>query len=131
MLTLGYFSKFPAKYKEREKLTKEVIFTNINTTITEKDTILINSSTNKYQQTMEIYDNNIHTNSPCKVFCNCESFKYEFANALFRAGSLLKPIEFVRSIIKRPKQKNEYNIASGCKHIVVLSRHVLKLKIKK
>jgi len=129
MLTIGYFTKWPAIYKEREKSVKDVVFTSIVPTINE-DTILITSSTNKYTQEMEIKGNNIHLNSPCKVFCSCESFKYEFSNAIFRSGSLLRTIRFIRSIISRPKRKNEFNIASGCKHIVALARAVLKIKLK-
>lgn len=131
MLTLGYFSKFPSAYKDREKLVKDVVFNKISPATKEDDTIFIVSSTGKYTQEVMIQDENIHLNSPCKIFCSCESFKYEFANAVFRSGSLLKPIELVRSIIKRPKEKNEYNIPSGCKHIVALTRQIIKLKIKK
>ena len=80
---------------------------------------------------MEIQDEIIHLNSPVKVFCTCESFKYEFANAVFRAGSLLKSVNFVRSIISRPKEKNQYNVPSGCKHIVALARQVIKIKPKR
>lgn len=127
MLTLGHFSKFPSHYKDREKTVKDVIFTSITSTVKENK-IIINSSTDKYTQEIIIHDTTIHLNSPCGVFCSCESFKYEFANAIFRAGSLIKPIEFVRSIIKRPKEKNEFNIASGCKHIVALSRQAIKIK---
>jgi len=130
MLSIGYFSKWPAIYKTREKSVEDVIFTNINTTVGENE-ITIDSTTEDYTQEIIIKDNTIHLNSPCGVFCSCESFKFEFANAVFRAGSLIKPIEFVRSIIKRPKEKNEFNIPSGCKHIIALSRQVLKMKIKK
>lgn len=131
MLTLGYFSKFPAAYKEREKSVQDVVFNKISPITKEDKTIFIVSSTGKYTQEIMIQDETIHLNSPCKVFCTCESFKYEFANSVFRSGSLLKPIEFVRSIIKRPKEKNEFNIASGCKHIVALARQVIKIKLKK
>ncbi len=131
MLTLGYFSKFPSAYKEREKSVQDVVFNKISPITKEDKTIFIVSSTGKYTQEIMIQDETIHLNSPCKVFCTCESFKYEFANSVFRSGSLLKPIEFVRSIIKRPKEKNEFNIASGCKHIVALVRQVIKIKLKK
>ncbi len=129
-LTLGYFSKFPAAYKDREKFIGEVRFNNIHQDII-KDKIIIHASTDKYQQEMEIQDEIIHLNSPVKVFCTCESFKYEFANAVFRAGSLLKSVNFVRSIISRPKEKNQYNVPSGCKHIVALARQVIKIKPKR
>lgn len=131
MLTLGYFSKFPSKYRDREKSVKDVVFNSIKSTITEKNTIIIKSTTNKYIQEIEVFDDKIHLNSECKVFCNCESFKFEFANPIFKSGSLLKPIEFIRSVVSRPKERNEYNIVSGCKHIVALARAVLKIKIKK
>jgi len=129
-LTLGYFSKFPAAYKDREKSIGEVRFNNIHQDII-KDKIIIHASTDKYQQEIEIQDEVIHLNSPVKVFCTCESFKYEFANAVFKAGSLLKSISFVRSIISRPKEKNQYNVPSGCKHIVALARQTIKIKPKR
>lgn len=129
MLTLGYFSKFPSAYRDREASVKDVIFNKITPTIMD-DTITIESSTDSHTQKIIIHDKSIHLNSHCKVFCSCSSFKFEFANAIFRAGSLLEPIKFVRSISARPKEKNEYNIASGCKHIVALSRQILKFKIK-
>ncbi len=129
MLTVGFFSKFPSAYKDREESIKSVVFNNITPTINENGTIFIKSSTNKYTQEMEIKDETIHLNSPCKIFCSCESFKFEFANAVFKSGSLLKSIEFIRSIVSRPKEKNQFNIPSGCKHIIALSRQILKLKI--
>ena len=129
MLTLGYMSKFPAAYKDREKSIKTVLFNKISPATHSGDKITVVSSTDKYTQEIVIHDKIIHLNSPCKVFCTCSSFKFEFANPVFKAGSLLKPIDFVRSIISRPKEKNEYNIPSGCKHLVALSRQVLKLKI--
>ncbi|MCK9439425.1 MAG: hypothetical protein WC188_04670 [Candidatus Caldatribacteriota bacterium] len=131
MLTLSYFSKFPSVYKDREPSVKEVSFVSIEAERTENKTIFIRSSTGKYKQEIEIFDKDIHLNSPCKVFCSCESFKYEFANSIFRSGSLLQSISFIRSIVSRPKKKNEYNIVSGCKHLVALSRQATKIKLKK
>ena len=130
-LTLGYFSKFPAAYKEREKLVNDVIFTEITYNKSEDQKILVNSRTNKYFQEMEIEGETINLHANVKVFCSCESFKYEFANSIFKSGSLKRPISFIRSIISRPKQKNEHNIPSGCKHIVALSRKIIKIKINR
>jgi len=62
MLTLGYFSKFPAAYKDREKSVKNVIFTNIQRDVTDDGKIIIHARTDKYQQEMEIQDNTIHLN---------------------------------------------------------------------
>lgn len=128
MLSLAYLSKWPSVYRDREKSIKDVLFINITPTVNE-DNITIKSSTDKYTQEIVIYDNTIHLNSSCKIMCSCQSFQFEFANAVFKAGSLIHPIEFVRSIISRPKKKNEYNTPSGCKHIIALVRQVLKLKI--
>jgi hypothetical protein len=130
MLELGYFSKFPAIYRDREKTVNEISFTNIDYEITKNNTILIKSSTEKYDQEVEIVSDMISLKSPCKVYCTCESFKYEFANSLFKSGSLLKAISMVRSIVSRPKRKNPHNVPSGCKHIVALSRKIIKLKHK-
>ena len=131
MLTLGYFSKWPAAYKDREKSVNTVFFNKISPPLIQDNIITIVSSTNKYTQEIIIHNDIIHLNSPCKVFCSCESFKFEFANAVFRSGSLTKSLDFIRSIVSRPKIKNEFNIPSGCKHIIALVRQVLKFKIKK
>ena len=95
-LTLGYFSKFPAAYKEREKLVNDVIFTEITYNKSEDQKILVNSRTNKYFQEMEIEGETINLHANVKVFCSCESFKYEFANSIFKSGSLKRPISFIR-----------------------------------
>jgi hypothetical protein len=130
MLDIGYFSKFPAAYKDREKTVAEISFSNLDYEITKNNTILIKSSTGKYNQEIEIVSDVVSLKSPCKVFCSCESFKYEFVNSLFKSGSLLHSMSLVRSIISRPKQKNTHNIPSGCKHIVALTRKIIKLKHK-
>lgn len=127
MKTIGYFSKFPAIFKDREKTVKDIIFVNINTTMHDNN-IVIHASTNKYQQELEIHDKTIHINSPVKIFCSCESFKFEFANSVFKTGSLLNQLDLLKSIVTRPKEKNQHNIPSGCKHIVALIRQILKSK---
>jgi len=96
MLTLSYFTKFPSAFKEREKLVNGVQLVNIKAEYNSDDNkILITSNTmNGYQQEIEIEGDKITLRSHCKVSCTCDSFKYEFAHAIFRAGSLLKPIHF-------------------------------------
>ncbi len=130
MLTLAYFTKFPSKYKDREKFVNHVTLENIKAEIIDENKILITSNTKKgYRQEIELEDNKISLRSRCKVSCTCESFKFDFAHAVFRAGSLLNPISFIRSVVQRPKQRNQYDIPSGCKHIVALARAALKIKI--
>ena len=130
MLTLAYFTKFPSSYKDREKFVNNVILENVKAEVINENKILITSTTKSgYRQEIELEDNKISLRSPCKVFCTCASFKFDFAHAVFRAGSLLKPISFIRSVIQRPKQRNQYDIPSGCKHIIALARAALKIKI--
>lgn len=131
MLTLGYFNKWPAIYSDREKLIRTITFNKLTPTFNENKTISIESSTDKYTQKIEILDENIHLNSQCKVFCSCESFKFEFANSISKHESLLEPMNFIKSIIERPKEKNKYNIPSGCKHIIALARQIIRRNIKK
>jgi len=128
LLTLNDFIRFPTAFKDREKLVDKIRLLSIIPKKTEYG-IEVKSRTDKYEQIIEIYDNKINLKSSVKVTCNCESFKFEFANAVFKAGSLINAIAFLRSIIKRPKEKNEFNIPSGCKHIIALARACLKIKI--
>ena len=119
MLTLSHFTKFPSAFKDREKLINKVELQNIRVTHDDENTKIIITSNTKsgYQQEIEIEDDKISLRSHCKVFCTCESFKFEFSHAIFRNGSLLKPIDFIRSIVQRPKEKNKYDIPSPCKHL--------------
>lgn len=129
MLTIGYLSKFPAAYRNRESSVKFVTFNEIKADKISDEIINIKSKTDKYIQEVEIYDKTIHLNSKCKIFCSCESFKFEFANSLFRQESLLHPTEFIRSVISRPKKTNQFNIVSPCKHIIALLRTITRMKI--
>lgn len=128
MIELKQLIRFPATFKEREKLVDQVKLTSIIPTKTDYG-FEIKSQTNKYKQIMEIHDSKISVKSPVKVSCDCESFKYEFCNAIYKAGSLVNAFSFLRSIISRPKEKNQYNVISGCKHLIKMSREVLKIKV--
>ncbi len=129
-MTLGQFTRFPAKFRDREESINYVVLTNINYSV-EEDKIVVTSQTESgYQQEIEILDNKISLRSPCKVYCDCESFKYEFSHAVFKQNSLLHPFKLLRSVISRPKIKNPYNIPSPCKHIARLAREALKIKLK-
>ena len=127
MLTLNNFIRFPTAFKDREKLVDKVRFLQIDPIKTEYG-FNVKSRSERYEQEIEFHDDKISLRSPVKVSCNCESFKFEFANAIYKAGSLINAAQFIRSIIKRPKEKNEFNLQSGCKHIIALSRACLKIK---
>jgi len=129
MMNLGQFTRFPAAFKDREKLVDKVYFISINNTKTDYGFEII-SKTNKYNQTIEIHDEKINLRSPIKIMCDCQSFKFEFSHAVFKNGSLINPMQFIRSIVQHPKEKNQHDLASGCKHIIKLAREILKIKIK-
>lgn len=128
MFTIGRLSRFPAKFKDREKTIQNIVKYNISQT--ETGIIIVTSTTGQYEQKIEIYDNIIHMNSKCKFYCTCPSFKFEFAYSAFQQDALADPEKFLQSIAKKPKDKNQFGILSGCKHLVALARHCFKIKIK-
>jgi len=65
MLTLGYFTKFPSRYRHREDSLKNVTFIDISKEV-EEDGIIIRSNTGKYAQEIKIFDTAIRLKSPCK-----------------------------------------------------------------
>jgi hypothetical protein len=125
-MTLAQFSRFPTKFKDREKLVKDVRFTTLNKSITENGTILFSAQCKNYNTQLEILSNKIHLNTTCKASCTCDSFKYDFAHSLYKERSLLNPENFIKSIESHPKERNEFDVASGCKHIVALVRQAVK-----
>ena len=91
--------------------------------------IEINGTSGKYSQMIRILGE-IIPNSPVQITCNCESFKFEFSHAVFKNDSLINPQNFGPDIIKKPLEKNKYQIPSGCKHVIALANLILKQKGK-
>lgn len=132
MMTLGQFTRFPAAFKQREKSVADVKLQNFQYEYDqEENKIKVTSDTTTgYRQELEIFDDKVTLRSPCKVYCNCQSFQYEFAHAIFKYDSLLHAPKLLRSIVQRPKSKNQFDIPSPCKHLVKLARETLKIKLK-
>ncbi len=132
MMTLGQFTRFPAAFKKREQSVDSVKLENLQYNYDqEENKIKVTSNTSSgYRQELEILDDKITLRSPCKVHCDCESFRYEFAHAVFKHGGLLYPIEMLRSVVQHPRTKNQFDIPSPCKHLVKLARETLKIKLK-
>lgn len=135
MMVFKNILNFPIFFKDRFNSWKTVKISKLDT---KKDTNKFNImavTNNKYDTEIEIdLTQKSLLNCPVKFSCTCDSFKYEFANAVFKNDSLLNPTDFFKSIITKPKQKNVYNTPSGCKHVIAVANsiwsklHQLKLK---
>lgn len=136
MIELGKLTRFPAFFRYREKLVDSVELLNININQVEGEGILATSNSRSgHSQYIMIRDDKIGLKSLCKIYCTCESFKYDFAYALNKIDSLYIPsfidkMKMFRSTIKRPRERNVYNIPSPCKHIVKLARYLIRTKTK-
>ena len=129
MLRFRDLLNFPSFYSKRQDSVKKVKsqITGVNKN-SENNTIEINGSSGKYSQTITIFSDDIRPNVAVQITCTCESFKYEFSHAVFKNESLIDPINFRENIVKKPLDKNKYQIPSGCKHIIALANLTLKKK---
>lgn len=125
MLKLFNLINFPAFYKKRNEKLDDVSFTNIIV----KNNAVIGKS-NNHNCIIEFENNQIDKNSPIKVYCSCESFKYEFSRAVHFNDSLLNSESFGNFLMKKTTTKNIYSIPSGCKHLVKLARFIFQNKMK-
>lgn len=123
MIQLKDIISFPAYYKKRNSTLKDVMINNIYMNKYENEYIITSTST-KYKQEISFIGNTLSKETPIKIFCNCESFKFEFAHSIFIRNSLRNSDNFDEDIMKRSKEKNIYNIPCGCKHIVALGKYV-------
>jgi hypothetical protein len=131
MIAFGNILHFPANYKNREKNLKNINLIEFEKKYNDTEFKFIIKGLivgkNRYTPEIEVYTaTGIHITSPVKIFCNCDSFKFEFAYAVAKYDSLLHPENF---ILHRPKEKNQFVTASGCKHIIALAKYsTIKLK---
>jgi hypothetical protein len=94
----------------------------------ETSQIEIYGKANKYSPVIRFFGGDIIPNTQTQITCDCESFKFEFSHAVFKIQSLINPESFGPNIIKKPLEKNKYQIASGCKHVIALANIILKQK---
>lgn len=78
----------------------------------------------KYYQFLEINDKIPNQRSKINIYCNCESFYYEFQYVVQELDSLFLNEKIKSSFFRKPLNKNPYMIASGCKHINRLARKI-------
>ncbi len=130
MLRYRDLLNFPSFYSKRQESIRETLvqITGMSNNPDEK-IIEINGTSGKYSQMIRILGE-IIPNSPVQITCNCESFKFEFSHAVFKNDSLINPQNFGPDIIKKPLEKNKYQIPSGCKHVIALANLILKQKGK-
>lgn len=117
---------FPSFYAKRNSSIKttEIVITNFSQ---DDESITITGKSKKYNPIIKVLGG-FNLNSNVEVFCDCESFKFEFSNPLFRVRSLLHPEKFGTDLNKKPHKKNTYLIPSGCKHVISLANFFIKRK---
>lgn len=120
---------FPTQYKERQKSVKPYQTRLVNIYRNNNEIIIVGSSS-KYQQKMGFYKSNesdeLELNTPIRIYCGCPSFNFEFAHILNDENALLNPEEFKIATRKTPKEKNEFSVLTGCKHIISFGSAIYK-----
>ena len=127
-MKLKDFTKLPTLYRNREEKVNAVTISNV--VVNEEnggETVTISAVTNGKHET-KIQMN--RKTGETKVFCDCESFYFEFSYVLFKHKALLDEEYFI-NLWKRAKprktnrRKNPYNIPAGCKHVIRLARYTI------
>ena len=122
MIILNDLLNFPSYYRDRRDSLYGLtpVITNFKET---NDSCLFEGKVGKYDIVLECMSKNITLKTPVKVSCTCPSFKFEFAAVINRKQGLYDKGNFFVSL---PKEKNKFNIISGCKHIISFANYVLK-----
>ena len=125
-MKLKDFIRLPTLYRNREDKINQVTISNLMISDNGEDLVTVSAVTNNKHQT-QIQVN--RKTKDVKVFCDCESFNYEFARVLLKHKALLNEEYFI-NLWKRAKprktnrRKNPYNVPSGCKHVIKLCRYI-------
>lgn len=126
MLRFRDILTFPSFYSKRNTSIKQTPI-DISKVNKEEEYIEVIGISNKYSPKIRILGD-FNLNSNVLIFCDCESFKFEFSNPVFQNNSLLDIEKFSSDLNKRPRKKNTYMVASGCKHIISLANLFTKRK---
>lgn len=128
MLRFSEILKFPISYSERNNKVDSTNWKVDYVTKNDKK-IIFKGSNGSHTVIIEFISFNegkdINLTTPVKVFCDCESFKFEFAYACDKKEGLLNQSMFFP---KPPKEKNSFLIATGCKHIIGFAQFINKNK---
>jgi len=110
-------------YKERQKKIDQVMILSPRFE-RDKDTITCFCTTGRYNIVIKL-SKDINIESDCWVDCECQSFAYEFANAIRPVNGLLNPTKYPDL---RAKEKNKYQHVTGCKHIIKFAQYIFHRK---
>ncbi len=127
MIKLSDIQRFPSAFSNRNQMISSLPIT-IKNISRGNDGILIFADINNHVTIIHIIDTLIKNNSPIRVTCDCESFKYEFSTLISKQNSLINPNDF--KVEKLPTKSNKYNVMSGCKHIIALGQYINNNKNK-
>ncbi len=99
----------------------DIIITNI--TKLNKDKRYFNITYKNYNIEILINKFPLNLNSDIYVYCDCDSFKYQFQSLLYKANGLILKSQPLNILNKLPKKKIIY----VCKHIEMSLNKILKL----
>lgn len=118
MLKFRNLLNFPSYYSKRNNSVNTVFINHVNINKIDNDHILVSATTNNKYITNIFTPIKVNLDSPVQISCTCDSFKFEFAYALYQINSLYN---FENYILKK-STKNKMNIPSPCKHIIALAK---------
>lgn len=126
MIHLSTLLKFPMNLKDRksslfflktEMINQEINNSNMLLTFKTKNI----SNNNSYNQMINVLELPKNINSKVQIYCDCDSFKYEFSKGLYLIQSLYNIDLF--DVKSKAKSKN---IICGCKHIINCAIYIHK-----
>ena len=131
MLFLRNITQFPSYLNKRNVSVRIVAFERVNIEKGE-NSITFTGVTRKsgYHPQIEVQLVNglISVQSPVKITCDCESFKFEFSFTVNRSEGLLGELPELPGKTMFPKQKNPHMVVSGCKHLIKLAQYILRFQ---
>ena len=127
-ITFKMFLNFPASYDNRNITIPSLrTSTFIMDTKVDNNILSIIGKVGNHTQIFELSKSKTLLNSEVKLYCDCESFKYEFYYVLLKHGCISKQYTHIfesNNALLSPKKKNIHNIVSGCKHIISLANEI-------
>lgn len=121
MLNFGRLLSFPLTYKHLNDKLGLITVQDIQTRL-DNNVIHIFAIANNHEVHIDIFNNRISSDTPVKVYCNCDFFKYNLAYSLLKNDGLLFPENFTK--LFPPKSKNPGLSLSGCKHIILIAKTI-------
>lgn len=105
-------------YKDRQNKVNQVLILKPSF-IKEEDGIVCKCFTGKYNTFIKLLNND-----DILVDCECDSFKYEFSEAIKKDESLLFKEKYPDIIFKNKTKNKGYNHLTGCKHLIKFANFI-------